>query len=101
MAASSKKVRPRATADDVYTGARVREFRLALGLSQTELGDQSGITFQQIQKYEGGKNRIGASRLVQIARALRVAPANLLPPVDGAGNIPETDQNVSAIMSTR
>jgi transcriptional regulator with XRE-family HTH domain len=57
---------------DTHVGVRVRTRRLTLGMSQTELGDAIGITFQQIQKYEKGTNRIGASRLQQIADALQV-----------------------------
>lgn len=55
---------------DVHVGARVRERRMALGLSQERLGDRLGLTFQQIQKYEKGVNRIGASRLLEISRLL-------------------------------
>lgn len=55
---------------DVHVGARVRERRVALGLSQEKLGERLGLTFQQIQKYEKGVNRIGASRLFEIARLL-------------------------------
>ena len=57
---------------DRYVGARVRMRRLMLGMSQTNLGDALGLTFQQVQKYEKGTNRIGASRLQQIAKALQV-----------------------------
>ena len=49
--------------------------RIMLGISQTQLGDACGITFQQVQKYEKGTNRIGSSRMQQIANALQVAPA--------------------------
>ena len=59
---------------DKYVGSRVRMRRLMLDMSQTELADAIGLTFQQVQKYEKGTNRIGASRLHQIANALRVAP---------------------------
>jgi transcriptional regulator with XRE-family HTH domain len=55
---------------DQEIGQRVREQRLAKGLSQTELGRLIGVTFQQVQKYENGANRIGAGRLVRIADAL-------------------------------
>jgi len=48
---------------DIHVGARVRERRLSLGLTLTDLGDSVGLTFQQIQKYERGANRISASRL--------------------------------------
>lgn len=55
---------------DVHVGSRVRLRRLELGLSQERLAEQLGITFQQVQKYERGTNRIGASRLHQIAIVL-------------------------------
>jgi transcriptional regulator with XRE-family HTH domain len=48
---------------DTHVGKRVRMRRMMLGLSQTKLGDALGLTFQQVQKYEKGKNRVGASRL--------------------------------------
>jgi transcriptional regulator with XRE-family HTH domain len=57
---------------DKHVGARVRARRLALGMSQTKLADAIGLTFQQVQKYEKGTNRMGASRLTQIANILQV-----------------------------
>jgi transcriptional regulator with XRE-family HTH domain len=60
---------------DHHVGAKVRARRLALGLSQTVLADGLGLTFQQVQKYEKGSNRIGASRLQQIASLLKVEPS--------------------------
>jgi len=57
---------------DRHVGSRVRMQRMAIGMSQEKLGDACGITFQQIQKYEKGMNRMGASRLHQIARILQV-----------------------------
>ena len=57
---------------DRYVGARVRMRRLMFDMSQTRLGDALGLTFQQVQKYEKGANRIGASRLQQIAHFLQV-----------------------------
>ena len=56
---------------DKRVGSRVRMRRLMLGMSQTQLADAIGITFQQIQKYEKGTNRVSASRLQQIARVLQ------------------------------
>lgn len=64
----SKKVHP----IDAHVGLRVRLRRQMLGISQNELGHQLGVTFQQIQKYEKGANRIGASRLYEIANALNI-----------------------------
>ena len=60
---------------DRHVGARLRMRRLLAGFSQTKLGEALDVTFQQIQKYEKGANRIGASRLQQLARVLDVAPA--------------------------
>ncbi len=57
---------------DVHVGGRLRLRRTLLGLSQESLGEALGLTFQQIQKYERGANRIGASRLFDLARALEV-----------------------------
>jgi transcriptional regulator with XRE-family HTH domain len=57
---------------DPYVGSRVRMRRLMLGLSQQKLADAIGLTFQQVQKYEKGTNRMGASRLQQIANVLKV-----------------------------
>ena len=60
---------------DHHVGARVRARRILLGMSQEKLGDALGVTFQQVQKYEKGTNRIGASRLENISRVLEVPPA--------------------------
>jgi transcriptional regulator with XRE-family HTH domain len=57
---------------DKHVGSRVRMRRMMIGMSQEKLGEKLGITFQQIQKYEKGTNRIGASRLQQIATVLAV-----------------------------
>lgn len=64
---------------DVLVGQNIRAARLNAGLSQTKLGDACGITFQQIQKYEKGTNRVGSSRLMQMAEALGVPASTLLP----------------------
>ncbi|ODA66368.1 anaerobic benzoate catabolism transcriptional regulator [Methyloligella halotolerans] len=57
---------------DAHVGSRVRLRRMLLGMSQERLGESMGLTFQQVQKYEKGVNRIGASRLFQIAKILDV-----------------------------
>ncbi len=57
---------------DVHVGARLRVRRTLLGMSQTSLGDAIGLTFQQVQKYEKGANRISASRLFDLSRVLDV-----------------------------
>jgi transcriptional regulator with XRE-family HTH domain len=57
---------------DIEVGRRIRVRRVAIGMSQTELADGLGLTFQQVQKYEKGVNRVGAGRLTQIAKILGV-----------------------------
>ena len=57
---------------DKYVGSRVRMRRIMLGMSQEKLGEALGLTFQQIQKYEKGTNRVGASRIQQISEILQV-----------------------------
>src|SRR4051812_47683637 len=59
---------------DKHVGRRIRMRRVMLAMTQTELGDGVGITFQQIQKYENGMNRVSASRLQQISQVLQVSP---------------------------
>jgi transcriptional regulator with XRE-family HTH domain len=71
--AKSLKHRPRSTTPvDGHIGQKMRTRRILLGLSQTELADAAGITFQQVQKYEKGANRVGAGRLQQFSEALGV-----------------------------
>lgn len=67
---------------DVHVGVRMRLRRNMLGLSQEKLGEALGLTFQQVQKYERGANRIGASRLLEIARVLDVPVAFFYDDVD-------------------
>jgi transcriptional regulator with XRE-family HTH domain len=72
---------------DKHVGSRVRMRRMMLNMSQEKLGDALGLTFQQVQKYEKGTNRIGASRLQQIANILQV-PVSFF--FEGAPHIPGT-----------
>jgi transcriptional regulator with XRE-family HTH domain len=62
---------------DKLVGQNIRIFRKAKGISQTELGSAIGVTFQQVQKYENGANRVGSSRLAKIAKTLNT-PINSL-----------------------
>ena len=75
MAKASKVGGRGTTAVDAHIGQKIRARRNLLGLSQTELADAAGITFPQIQKYEKGVNRVGASRLQQFSQALGVPPS--------------------------
>jgi transcriptional regulator with XRE-family HTH domain len=70
---------------DRHVGSRVRMRRMMLGMSQEKLGDALGLTFQQVQKYEKGTYRIGASRLQQISDILQVPVAFFF---EGAASIP-------------
>jgi transcriptional regulator with XRE-family HTH domain len=63
---------------DKYVGSRIRMRRIMLGMSQEKLGESLGLTFQQIQKYEKGTNRVGASRLQQISEILQVPVSFLI-----------------------
>lgn len=72
---------------DVHVGSRVRLRRMLVGMSQEKLGDRLGLTFQQVQKYEKGANRIGASRLYHISQILGVTVQFFfddMPPAEGS-----------------
>ena len=73
---------------DKHVGSRVRMRRVLLGMSQEKLGEALNLTFQQVQKYEKGTNRIGASRLQQISKTLNVPPAYFF---DGAPSFDDND----------
>ena len=87
----------RANAIDIHVGARIRMRRTILGMSQEKLGEALGITFQQVQKYEKGTNRVGASRLQAIADTLKVAPAFFFEDAPGTGAASEATSEVSDI----
>lgn len=78
---------------DTHVGGRVRLRRMLIGMSQEKLGDRMNLTFQQIQKYEKGVNRIGASRLFQLAQVLEV-PVQFF--FDGA----PTDEHAAGIVNS-
>jgi transcriptional regulator with XRE-family HTH domain len=89
---------------DKHVGGQVRMRRLMLNISQTTLGEAVGVSFQQIQKYENGVNRIGASRLLHIAYILGVPAAFLFdgapgPQGNGADNRPLDE--LTEFMTTR
>ncbi len=70
---------------DIHVGSRIRLRRTMLGMSQEKLGESLGITFQQIQKYEKGTNRVGASRLQNIATILNVPVSFFFEDAPGEG----------------
>jgi transcriptional regulator with XRE-family HTH domain len=71
---------------DVEVGRRIRIQRMARGMSQTELGKRIGVTFQQVQKYEKGANRVGAGRLTRIATVLEVPVSTFFGASGGQGD---------------
>lgn len=76
--AKRKSTSPRSpSAVDKYIGRRVRECRLALHMSQTEIAGILGVSFQQIQKYEKGMNRVSAGRLFDICKVLKVSLSSM------------------------
>ena len=94
--------KPEMTADpvDVAVGARIRLLRKMRGMSQQALAEAAGVTFQQIQKYENGANRISFSRLVQISRALRCRVTDLMDVFDGADKETAEDLDLLTHMRT-
>ncbi len=79
---------------DIHVGARIRMRRKLLGISQEKLAEQLGLTFQQVQKYERGANRVSASKLFEIARALQSSVAYFfdgLSATAGTGGVAEGD----------
>jgi len=92
---------------DIYVGSRVRMRRLMLKMSQTALGNALGLTFQQVQKYEKGTNRIGASRLHSISHILQVPisfffeSAPKLPGARVKSGAPSSPSYVSDFLATR
>ena len=78
MKKAKRKISPRsANAVDRYIGARMRAQRLALKMSQEQLAKELGVSFQQIQKYEKGVNRVSAARLFEICKALNVSLSSM------------------------
>lgn len=90
MTKTKKQVKEENRAVDRQIGARVRMYRMQKGLTQEGLAESQGITFQQIQKYEKGPNRISGSRLTSIAHTLGVTGAKLLGEGEAEGTGPLT-----------
>ena len=89
---SEKKANP----IDVQIGARMRARRLSLGITQQELAAKIGVTFQQLQKYEKGENRVGASRIQMVAHGLGVSPAYFFGDV-AASAVPSADGETTSL----
>lgn len=93
--------RPEAVADpiDVAVGARIRLLRKVRGLSQQALAQAAGVTFQQIQKYERGANRVSASMLARIAGALDAPVAEMFGETAAAGGSGGAIDDVAALLA--
>jgi transcriptional regulator with XRE-family HTH domain len=85
---------------DIALGAAVRIRRKTLGISQEALAEQCGVSFQQVQKYENGANRISFSRLVQISRALRCRVVDLMDVLDTRDRETPSDLDMLGRMRT-
>lgn len=77
---------------DVHVGKRIRERRSVLGIPQEKLADNAGVTFQQVQKYESGKNRVSASRLFKFAQFLDVPVNYFFDGLDNRSPVGASDQ---------
>src|SRR5262249_23492997 len=91
----ARRLAKRPSLIDIAVGRNVRLWRMAKGLSQAQLGDRLGITFQQVQKYEAGINRIGTGRLAKIAAILEVPISLLFEGTSGS----ETSHSLLALVS--
>jgi transcriptional regulator with XRE-family HTH domain len=80
---------------DAEVGAKLREYRIRSGLSQTELGEKVGVTFQQIQKYENGTKAIATARLPSVCAALGISPNDLYGTLYTTGKKRETVPQLS------
>src|SRR6201990_1068391 len=97
MAAESRN--PRHGALDAALGERIRRRRRELGLSQSALGGKLGITFQQVQKYENGTNRVSATMLVKLSEALSLPVTEILHESDPAAVTIDTESQAAQLMT--
>ncbi|MET4342000.1 helix-turn-helix transcriptional regulator [Bradyrhizobium sp. RT9a] len=88
---------------DKYIGARIRTRRMQLGLSQTDLGDALGVSFQQVQKYEKGHNRVSTATLLTIAGIMEVEAAHFYQGAPGTAGkrLPQAISEVDQFMATK
>ena len=89
---------PRHGALDAVLGERIRRRRRELGLSQSALGGKLGITFQQVQKYENGTNRVSATMLIKLSDALAMSVTELLHEVDPAAQAVDVESQGAQLL---
>ena len=90
---------PRSGQLDAALGERIRRRRRELGLSQSALGGKLGITFQQVQKYENGTNRVSATMLVKLSEALALPVNQILHDVDPNAGLTEPDSQAAQLLT--
>ena len=101
MSAAAKRSRAQAKTVDTHVGQRIRDKRNERGMSQTEVANALGVTFQQVQKYERGTNRVGASRLFDLSRILSVPVQYFFEDLENQPTpIEEEDDNVIRLMKS-
>jgi transcriptional regulator with XRE-family HTH domain len=100
MAGNNKVPRGGVKPVDEYVGHRVRLRRQEINISQAALGEAIGVTFQQVQKYERGANRISASTLVAIATSLGVTPGDLIDNAPGSLKVSQPSEGLALLAST-
>ena len=86
---------------DVHVGTRIRTRRLLLGMNQETLANALGLTFQQVQKYEGGANRVSASRLAQMAEVLGVSVSYFFNDLELPGHTSTSDETAARELMQR
>lgn len=89
------------TNDDAELGSRIRLARKRMNMSQTDVAKALGVTYQQVQKYENGSDRIAVSRLMAIARTLEVPVAALIPGAEGEEVALLTTEEITALAAFR
>lgn len=94
---AARRSRTQARAVDSHVGQRIRDRRNELGMSQTEVANALGVTFQQVQKYERGTNRVGASRLFDLSKVLGVQVEFFFEGLENQPDVIEAD-NVVQLM---
>jgi transcriptional regulator with XRE-family HTH domain len=87
--------------EDKIVGANLRRVRLQRGWSQTDLANKLGLTFQQVQKYEKGTNRISASRCVMVCRVLKTNLGELFKGIEFVGDKEQKDQPMVMLMKNK
>jgi transcriptional regulator with XRE-family HTH domain len=101
MWATAMSEHPRScTASDKFTGTKIRGYRNQAGLSQAEVGEKLGVSFQQVQKYERGTNRINGERLNQLADLFGCTVPDLLPPLKANGTKRIEASNVDRVAAS-